>query len=426
MSSLVIWLGAEVGPQVRYPYITSKDGIHTHQYGHAPAALLPAPGRGGELVAIVPAIHLSWHEVRLPKGVGHGSPRLRQVLEGLLEDKLLAEVADTHFAIAPSGEGERLWVAACDRNWLREHLQTLEAAHHPVVRIVPELTPRATGLHIHITGDAQRPWLLATGASVRGVLSMPLSPGALQLLPPLAALPSQAEGETDITAEPSVVESAETVLQVPLRLQSRADRLMAAAQSDWDLAQMEFASTGWARASKRAGSVWRNLLHGASWRPLRWGLALLVLANIVGLNAMAWKAQREHAQRQQAMAEVMTQTFPQVRVVVDAPVQMAREVALLRQATGAPGNGDMDVMLSAVAPHLGGQTPSELNYNAPNELILKGVTLSSEQLEALNQAVAPRQLTATASGSELNVTWHAPSGAAAAAGGPGMPGGGGR
>jgi general secretion pathway protein L len=106
------------------------------------------------------------------------------------------------------------------------------------------------------------------------------------------------------------------------------------------------------------------------------------------------------------MAEVLTRTFPQVRVVVDAPVQMAREVALLRQATGAPGNGDMDAMLSAVAPHLGGQTPSEVGYNAPNELLLKGVTLSPEQLEALNQAVAPQQLSATPSGSELTVHWN--------------------
>jgi general secretion pathway protein L len=347
MSSLVIWLGAEAGPQVRYPYVTSRDGIHTHRYGQAPAALLPDPGRGGEVVAIVPATGLSWHEVRLPKGVGHGSPRLRQVLEGLLEDKLLSELADTHFALGPPSEaaGDKAWVAACDRGWLRSHLQALEAAHHPVSRIVPELAPKATGLGVHITGDAQLPWLLATGAGVRGVLSMPLSPGALQLLPPLAAqaAPGDGDTDTDITAEPSVVESAETVLQVPLRLQTRADRLMAAAQSDWDLAQMEFASTGWARASKRAGSVWRNLLHGASWRPLRWGLVLLVGVNLVGVNALAWKVQREHTQRKQAMAEVLTRTFPQVRVVVDAPVQMAREVALLRQATGAaPGRPDAE------------------------------------------------------------------------------------
>ncbi|ARU06333.1 hypothetical protein CCO03_18095 [Comamonas serinivorans] len=405
MSSLVIWLGLDVGPQVRYPYVTSKDGIHTHKYGQAQAALLPEQARGGEVVAIVPASSLSWHEVRLPKGVGLGSPRLRQVLEGLLEDKLLTEVADTHLALAPGGEsllGAKVWVAACDRSWLRNHLQTLEAAHRPVTRIVPELAPRAAGLVVQVTGEAQLPWLLATGAAVHGVLCMPLSPGVLQLLPPLAA---QEAEQTDITAEPSVVESAETVLQVPLRLQARADRFMAAVQSDWDLAQMEFASTGWARASKRATSVWRNVLHGASWRPVRWGLGLVLLANLIGLNALAWKAQQAHDQRKQAMNEVLTRTFPQVRVVVDAPIQMAREVGLLRQATGALNGGDMDAMMSAVAPHLGGATPTEVGYNAPNELVLKGVPLPADQLEALNQAVAAQRLTATLNGADLTVQW---------------------
>lgn len=405
MSSLVIWLGPQTGAQLRYPYVTSRDGIHPHQHGQAQAALLPSLGRGTDVVAIVPASSLSWHQVRLPKGVGLGAPRLRQVLEGLLEERLLTEVADTHLALAPPGDappGDKVWVAACDRAWLREHLQTLDAAQRPVVRIVPELAPQASGLAVHITGEAQLPWLMATGAAVQGVLCMPLSPGALQLLPPLAAQPPET---TDITAEPSVVESAETVLQMPLRLQGRADRFMAAVQTEWDLAQMEFASTGWARASKRATSVWRNVLHGASWRPVRWGLGLLLLANLVGVNALAWKAQHAHEQRKQAMNEVLSRSFPQVRVVVDAPVQMAREVALLRQATGAPGGGDMDAMMSAVAPHLAGAAPSEVNYNAPGELVLKGVSLTDDQLAALSQAVAPQRLTARASGSDLTVQW---------------------
>ncbi len=400
MSSLVIWLGASTGPQVRYPHVTSKDGIHAHKYGQAQAALLPDAGRGGDVVALVPATALSWHEVRLPKGVGLGSPRLRQVLEGLLEDKLLTEVADTHLALAPSGltEGDKTWVAACDRTWLRTHLQALESAHRPVTRIVPELAPSNTGLAVHITGESNAPWLLATGAEVHGVLCVPLNPSVLQLLPPLAG-----EG-IDITAEPAVVESAESVLQVPLRLQSRVDRLMAAAQTEWDLAQMEFASTGWARAGKRASSVWRNVLYGASWRPARWGVLLLLLANLIGVNALAWNAQRAHDQRKQAMNQVLTKTFPQVRVVVDAPIQMNRELDVLRHATGALSAGDMDAMLTALAPHVGNQTPSEINYTVPPQLVLKGVSFSPDQVNSLNQALTPHRLTAQASGGDLTVT----------------------
>ena len=399
MSSLIVWLGQTHGASARYPYVTSKDGTTAHKVGQAQASLLPGANRGAEVIAIVPATSMSWHEVRLPKGISVGSPRLRQVLEGLLEDKLLTEVADTHLALAPSTTGDTSWVAACDRGWLRNHLQTLEAANRTVNRIVPELAPGGEHLGVHITGEAQLPWLLANGASLRGVLCVPLSPGALQLLPPLGAV-----DHLDVTAEPAVVESAESVLQVPLRLQTRADCFMEAAQTDWDLAQMEFASTGWAHASKRAGSVWRNLLYGASWRPARWGVLLVLLANLIGVNALAWKEQRAHEQRKQAMNAMLTKTFPSVRVVVDAPVQMGREVEKLRQATGALSAGDMDAMLSAVAPHLGSQTPSEIDYTVPAQLVLKGVSLGPDELNNLNQALATQRLAAQMNNGDLTVS----------------------
>lgn len=398
MNSLIVWLGQDHGASARYPYVSTKDGANAHQFGQAQAALLPSADRGAEVVAIVPATRLSWHEVRLPKGISLGSPKLRQVLEGLLEDKLLADVADTHLALAPSS-GDVTWVAACDRHWLRQHLHTLEAANRPVNRIVPELAPGGEPMGVHITGETQLPWLLASGGSLRGVLCVPLGPGVLHLLPPLGAA-----DQLDVTAEPAVVESAESVLQVPLRLQSRAERLVQATQTNWDLAQLEFASTGWARASKRAGSVWRHVLYGASWRPARWGVALLLLANLVGVNALAWKEQRAVTQRKQAMNAMLTQAFPSVRVVIDAPVQMGREVDKLRQAAGTTSAGDLDAMLSAVAPHLGGQTPIEIGYTVPAQLVLKGMSLGPDQLTTLNQALAPQRLSAQMSNGELLVS----------------------
>jgi general secretion pathway protein L len=46
----------------------------------------------------------------------------------------------------------------------------------------------------------------------------------------------------------------------------------------------------------------------------------------------------------------LTSTFPKsVKVVVDAPLQMEREVAALRQATGAASGRDLESMLAALA-----------------------------------------------------------------------------
>ncbi len=65
----------------------------------------------------------------IPLGANQQTPRLRSILEGLLEDRLLDDPAQLHFALQPGARaGSPVWVAVCDRSWLRDHLQALEAA----------------------------------------------------------------------------------------------------------------------------------------------------------------------------------------------------------------------------------------------------------------------------------------------------------
>ena len=57
------------------------------------------------------------------------STRLRAALEGLLEDRLLDDVSELHFALEPGGKsGQAVWVAVCQKTWLRSWLQILEGA----------------------------------------------------------------------------------------------------------------------------------------------------------------------------------------------------------------------------------------------------------------------------------------------------------
>ena len=83
MSLLLIALPP--GPPADYAFATSADGQDVATHGSAAPALLPAAGRAVEVVAVVPAARLSWQRVRLPRGIGARSPRLRAVLAGLLE-----------------------------------------------------------------------------------------------------------------------------------------------------------------------------------------------------------------------------------------------------------------------------------------------------------------------------------------------------
>ncbi len=385
MSLLLITLPP--GPPGQYPYASSVDGQTLERQGASAANLLPPAGRGVETVAVVPAALLSWQRVTLPKGVGAGSPRLRAILAGLLEDQVLDEPERLHFALAPaaSDKGET-WVAVCERDWLRAHLQALDGAGRPVQRIVPELAPDAGPRHLQLVGSPERPTVLLSGDGVAGgVQCLPLDAAAQSLL--LAAEVDQA-GAPDaeaVLAEPAVAELAERWLRRPPTIRTAAQRALLASRSSWDLAQGELARSGRARTARRMGSLWRDLLYAPQWRPARWGVLLLLLANLIGVNAYAWRERDQLAQRQALINGVLTQAFPHVKVVVDAPLQMAREVALLRQATGASSARDLEPMLAALGAVMEAQAVPEALEYAGGVLRVRGPRWDAGQLGAANE-----------------------------------------
>jgi general secretion pathway protein L len=386
MTSLIVVLPTSTqGAPPEYVFVqASADNTVTH-HASAVAALLPkATGPGAEVVAVVPARALSWHQVELPKGTTASSPRLRAVLEGLLEDRLLDEPDSLHFAVQPDVRaGAPVWVAACDRAWLRSALLALEAAQRPVSRIVPEFSPgqptRWQVLAAPAGDDTEEAQLVV--CSEHGVTVLPLaSDGYSNAL--LPSLPTPAD-DTPVLAEPAVAALAEQRLHRRVSLQQNAQRLVQAAQGDWDLAQFDLASTGRSRAMKRLTGGWRELFFAPRWRPARWGVMALLLAHLVGLNAWAFGERRALQAKALAVRATLGQSFPSVKVVVDAPVQMEREVALLRQATGTTSGRDLEAILSvfgAAAPE--SRAPAAIEF-ASNELRLKGLTLNESEKSAL-------------------------------------------
>ena len=97
--------------------LAADDGQTLVSQGSAPLALLPA---ASEVTVLVSAGALSWHQVTLPQGSMGSAVRLRSVLDGLLEDRLLDEPQSLHFALEPGARtGTPVWVAACNRIALR-------------------------------------------------------------------------------------------------------------------------------------------------------------------------------------------------------------------------------------------------------------------------------------------------------------------
>ena len=396
MSTLLLHLPLlRAGTETEYRYTLSADGHSASGQGSARAALLPAAGRGaGEMVAVVPVRALSWQRVQLPQGVGSQSPRLRAVLDGLLEERLLDDTAQLHFALQPGARaGSLVWVAICNRTWLRESLQALEAAGRPVARVVPEFAPGPTASgqpELFVQGTPDDPQLVITGYGAdQGVAVLPLSGAALALgQSGTASADPEAASAPPVHAEPAVATLAEQALQRPVQLQTASERALQAAASAWDLAQFDLANSGRTRALRKAGTLAGALLRAPQWRAARWGALLLVLAHLVGLNAWAWQERQTLAAKQAGVRNALTQTFTQVQVVVDAPVQMERELVLLRQSAGSMSASDLEPLMAAAAQALPAPWQASAIDYAAGELRLRGPALAAEEEAQARQTLA--------------------------------------
>jgi general secretion pathway protein L len=400
MSALIVVLPPHAASSAtEFAYVVTNDSATVARHGAAQASVLPAPVRAGsEIVAIVPAAMVSWHRVELPKGVTPRSPRLRAVLEGLLEDRVLDEPETLHFALQPDARAETpVWVATCDREWLKAALLLLEGAGRPVSRIVPEFAPQEAPA-LYAMGDPENALLVAT--SSEGVTTLPLATSALALLP---SLPE----DTACIAEPAVARLAEQVLQHQPVLQQSAERWVRAAQSSWDFAQFDLSSSGRARVYKRMATLWSDILSTPEWRPARWGAVALVVLNLVGLNAWAWRERSAIDAKRETMQRTLTETFPQVKVVVDAPLQMEREISALRQSTGATSGRDLEAMLNALALAVPPQhTIGAMDY-ANGELRVRGLALGPDDARNIAAAMKARGYNAAVNGDTLVVTQEA-------------------
>lgn len=254
---------------------------------------------------------------------------------------------------------------------------------------MPEAVPQDSGpALLQVLGDADEPqaWLCDRD----GVWCGPLS--ALSTLSALTTTASTRPDALDVRSEPQTAAAAEHALQRQVRVtttvQRRAEAVEAA--SEWNLAQGEFDASGGRRALRHAGQRAAQALVSPQWRAARWGAVALLLAHLVGLNAWAVHEQRALADKRAAVQQVLTRSFPQVKVVVDAPLQMERELAALRRSSGAAAAADLEALLSALTASGGSGAAAASASPAPGqiefvqgELRARGIALQGADLQAV-------------------------------------------
>jgi general secretion pathway protein L len=195
-----------------------------------------------------------------------------------------------------------------------------------------------------------------------------------------------------IYAEPAMVARVQSLLQRQPILQSAAQRWLAASHSAWDLAQGEWAQGRSQRLQRGLQSAWQTLAHSPAWRAVRLGIAALVLLQIVGLNALAWRDKSALDQQQLALQRILKTSFPAVSLVIDAPLQMQREVDALQQKSGHVSHTDLEPLLAALAGVLpAGQVPTQLHF-ANAALRVHGLSLDDKATQNAQAALKIQRL----------------------------------
>lgn len=396
MSLLVILLPAPALADAPLPaepkrldWLLSPDGLSLTRRGHDLPSACP---RADSVVVVAPAQSLAWHRPVAPRAPAN---RLRAALGGVLEEQLLADDHEVHLALAPRVvPGSPAWVAAMDKPWLRRQLEALAAAGLVVDRLVPAWAPLLTEGEDSVTPTGHFSPALASGdgaehsedlllslADAEGALCLPAA-GSLAR----ALLPAWQARNSVWSATPAAAAAAEQWLGAPVAVRSDAEMALAAVRSPWNLLQFDL--TPRHLGSLAAGKLLHQL-RGPAWSAARWGLAALLLVQVLGLNLLAWQQGRALAAQRSSMDALLRNTHPQVRAVLDAPLQMQRETAALRVAAGVPSDEDFETLLAVAAAAWPDGQPSaaQLRFE-PGRLSLPAAGWAPPQIDRLRQGLA--------------------------------------
>ncbi len=372
-------------------FLVSLDGTQVESEGVAALAAMP---QADVVVAVVAPPAVSWHSVHIPPVA---SSRLRATLDGLLEDRLLDDPATCALALAPASatDGSRT-VAVFERQWLTQNLQLLEDQGRMVARVVPLFWP---------AGESGVPRLLLTGTPDDPQCVLVDRLAVLQGTPASMAHCCAATGLASpaLYSEPGMAATAGELWEAPATVVDAAQHLLASATSGWELAQFDLAISRRGRLLRRWGGWGRDFWAATAWRPARWGVLVLLLANLLGWNAWAWQLDNTVRAKREQVRTVFSQAFPKVKTIVDAPLQMERELATLRRASGGLAANDLEAMLSALAQVLpAGQAATSIDYSG-GELVVGGLGLSPAAVAEFTTRLAGAGYTAKADGNQIRI-----------------------
>jgi len=313
------------------------------------SALAEIP-RGDETEAVLPAARVLFARLKLPKV---SQATIRELLPYAVEDRLLADPSHIHAVAGAKGAGGETIVAVIDREWLQAMLDAMVRAGLRPARAWPESELLMGG-----RGDWNLVWGPTRGMLVDddGVATTfdHDAPGAFPLALRLALDEAAARGERP----DGVRVHTEGGMALPaLDRWSTESGIAFAPGSRWeDLARADFPSKA------------VNLLQGefsprraARTRLPRAAITLFIVVAVLQMSLVAIDAGRLRHERttlEKKREAIFRDAFPEARAVVDAELQMKRNLAELRRSHGIAVEDEFLGKLSRAALEPGGLAKS--------------------------------------------------------------------
>jgi general secretion pathway protein L len=342
------------------------------------------PG-AAEVIAVLPASRVLFARAQLPPG---RAGQQEKVLPFLVEDALTTAPEEVHAVLVNRLDGDDVVVAAVDKLWLRGALAELEAHGHIPRRVIAEselarLVQNDPTAWTLVRAENGGFLVLASGEAI-AMDGTDSTAGAIPMGLQLVLEERDAKGEGParidvVTAEPLEPPNAaswKTALRAEVRIAGawRPEEIDARGATRANFLQGEFAP------SWRGGDTLGRFKPAAI-------VAAIILVVHGGLSIADWaRLTIEAGNLHDEMDASFRKTFPEAKNVVDAPLQMSRNLADLRRQAGEADPSDFMPLFAAVAPRLqsAGATARGLRYDKGTlslDLALSN-TESNKSLEA--------------------------------------------
>ena len=337
-----------------------------------PAALPKAD----KVQVVAPAARVLLTSVRVPL---RNRQKLLKLLPYAVEDKLMYDPDSIHVAAGARQSNDEVAVAVIEQRWMEAVMNALRQAGQRPHEMWPE-----TLLGKIRPGAWQVVWQGQGGFARIGESAGFALDGGNEEAPPLALSLAVQEARLAGKAPGSIAVSMPDGVPAPnFALWQEHLGVEVAPGHPWDWA---------AQARQSAGGI--NLLQGefapagigTEWLP-RLKPALILVGMIAALQLgggiIDWSVLTyQQRQLRHDMEANFRKAFPEAKAVVDAPLQMRRNLAELRHAAGLADSGDFLPLLAKAAPQLAGNASIQSMQYEHGRLKL-GVRLESSSAAEL-------------------------------------------